>query len=98
MLEVLRSVAHLDLSRTLMVGDRMNTDIEFGKRGGLLTLMVLTGVSTRAEVSSGPAPPCARRVSRNARDFQAEAEAEDSLQRPHKILPSLADVVALLDG
>ena len=26
-----------------MVGDRLNTDIEFGKAGGLATLLVLTG-------------------------------------------------------
>ena len=28
-----------------MVGDRLNTDIEFGKAGGLSTLLVLTGSS-----------------------------------------------------
>ena len=27
-----------------MVGDRLNTDIEFGKSGGLATLLVLTGM------------------------------------------------------
>lgn len=27
-----------------MVGDRLNTDIEFGKAGGLATLLVLSGV------------------------------------------------------
>lgn len=27
-----------------MVGDRLNTDIEFGKAGGLATLLVLTGM------------------------------------------------------
>jgi ribonucleotide monophosphatase NagD (HAD superfamily) len=26
-----------------MVGDRLNTDIEFGKNGGLSTLLVMTG-------------------------------------------------------
>lgn len=35
---------------TLMIGDRLDTDIDGAKRAGLQTAMVLTGVSTRAEV------------------------------------------------
>ncbi len=43
MLDVIIAQNHLDRNRTCMVGDRLNTDIEFGKLGGLKTLLVLTG-------------------------------------------------------
>jgi 4-nitrophenyl phosphatase len=34
---------HLDVHRTCMVGDRLDTDIAFGQQGGLKTLLVLSG-------------------------------------------------------
>jgi glycerol-1-phosphatase len=46
--------AHRDGERSLVVGDRLDTDIEGGIAAGLPTLLVLTGVSTAREVLEAP--------------------------------------------
>jgi HAD superfamily hydrolase (TIGR01450 family) len=38
----------------LMIGDRLDTDIEGGRAAGMATLMVMTGVSTAADVLAAP--------------------------------------------
>lgn len=40
-----------------MVGDRLTTDIPFGVRNGILSIMVLTGEGTLAEVEKSPVKP-----------------------------------------
>lgn len=41
----------------VMIGDRLDTDILAGKRAGMLTVLVLTGVSTRDEIAYAEALP-----------------------------------------
>ena len=40
---------NIEASRACMVGDRLNADMLFGKRGDMNTLMVLSGASTKAD-------------------------------------------------
>ena len=40
-----------------MIGDRMDTDILCGLEAGLETILVLTGISTRAEAERYPYRP-----------------------------------------
>lgn len=42
---------------TAMVGDRLTTDIAGGQAAGLTTIMVLSGISTRAEAENGRIRP-----------------------------------------
>ena len=41
----------------VMVGDRLDTDIVAGERAGMLTVLVLTGVSTRDEIATASTLP-----------------------------------------
>jgi 4-nitrophenyl phosphatase len=44
-------------AEAVMVGDRLDTDVVAGRRAGMLTVLVLTGVSTRNEVPAAPVLP-----------------------------------------
>lgn len=47
----------VDAADTIMVGDRMDTDVVAGLESGLKTALVLTGVSTRADMERFPFRP-----------------------------------------
>ena len=46
-----------DAARVAMVGDRIASDIEGGRRAGLATILVLTGDTTREEAEAAEHPP-----------------------------------------
>jgi phosphoglycolate/pyridoxal phosphate phosphatase family enzyme len=55
MFEPLLHEKHLDRNETIMVGDRLNTDILFAKNIGARGVLVLTGVTTRDDAEAvGP--------------------------------------------
>jgi glycerol 3-phosphatase-2 len=75
------SVERTGAPRPLVVGDRLDTDIEGGVRGGADSLLVLTGVSTPADAILAPA---GQRPTYLARDL-------DGLLAPHPEVTQAAD-------
>uniref|UniRef100_A0A8C8S9H6 Chronophin n=1 Tax=Pelusios castaneus TaxID=367368 RepID=A0A8C8S9H6_9SAUR len=71
----------VDPSRTLMVGDRLETDILFGKNCGLTTVLTLTGVSRLEEAQAYMA---------------SDSPAAKDLV-PNYYVDSIADLIAGLD-
>ncbi|CAE7408051.1 PGLP2, partial [Symbiodinium natans] len=53
---------NVDVSKTLMVGDTLQTDIVFGNAAGMKTLLVLTGVTSKEELDEEPAPCAVRHL------------------------------------
>jgi len=52
LMELILATYHFDRSKTIMVGDRLDTDILFGKNSGVDSLMVLTGINTIEDAES----------------------------------------------
>ena len=63
---------------TVMIGDRLNTDIAGGKGAGLTTFMVLTGISQTADLPHSPIQP-----DHNFENLSAIAQALQNGRLPH---------------
>lgn len=85
--------------RALVVGDRLDTDIEGAVRAGMDSLLVLTGVSGPAELLSAPSR---RRPTHVADDLAGLFRPEEELRLPLKSSAAggwrLADDGVTLDG
>ncbi len=57
MFDLALEIAGTAAQETAMLGDRLDTDIDGAARAGLKTIMVLTGVSTRAEAERNAVKP-----------------------------------------
>jgi HAD superfamily hydrolase (TIGR01457 family) len=53
----LRRLGGLEPSQAAMIGDRLDTDVVGGRRAGLRTILVLTGVTTAEEARAATTPP-----------------------------------------
>lgn len=81
MFDVVMSKYNLNPKKTLMIGDRLDTDILFAGKSGLQSLLVLTGFSNLDDVKMK----------------QQSKLPSDKEQIPSYYLPSLADLTLLLN-
>lgn len=79
--DILMKTHSIDPERTLMIGDRCNTDILFGKNCGFKTLLVETGIHNEADV----------------RQWQNSDDEDLKRQVPDFILSSLTDLLKYME-
>ncbi|CAG8624242.1 5960_t:CDS:2 [Cetraspora pellucida] len=56
MMDCIAQKFKLNLERTCMIGDRLETDIQFGNNNGVTTLLVLTGIAAEKDILVDNAP------------------------------------------
>ncbi|RDB17376.1 4-nitrophenylphosphatase [Hypsizygus marmoreus] len=77
MLDCINAKVHYNPERTIMVGDRLNTDILFGQNGGLATLLVLTGIAVESDITGPNASPIVPNfITSSIADFRAAIDPQ----------------------
>lgn len=74
MFDVIQHSTKLDPARTLMIGDRLSTDIAFGRNHGMKSLLVFTGSCQRADLAAAKPESCP--------DYHCNSVADILLCRP----------------
>jgi NagD protein len=78
---------------TVMIGDRMDTDVVAGMEAGLETILVLTGITTAEQAERFPYRP--------SRIVGSVADLVDTIERPGRPAtgrPSIRRLVGAIEG
>ena len=67
--EAILTAAGVAASESVMVGDRLDTDIAVGRRAGAHTVLVLTGVTSPAQAQAAPPEWCPERIIGDLREL-----------------------------
>ena len=86
--EMLAAITGVPSAQTLFVGDRLSTDIAMGRAAGMVTALVLTGVTSAADLDRAKADAAGRSAGR--------APAAHSALPDH-VLADLGELSTLLD-
>jgi 4-nitrophenyl phosphatase len=81
--ETLATVTGIPASQTLFVGDRLSTDISMGHRAGMVTALVLTGVTSEADL--------------RRKRTGVGAEGAEATPLPDHVLADMSELPGLLD-
>lgn len=76
MFDCIKEETNIDCSRAIMIGDRLDTDILFGKNNNLQTLVVMTGVTSHQKLD----------------DIQQSSDPNVRKLIPHYYLESIAEL------
>jgi ribonucleotide monophosphatase NagD (HAD superfamily) len=91
--EILASITGTPSSETLFVGDRLDTDIAMGRAAGMITALVMTGVTSLADLEKARA----ENATGDTGSAKGETDAAGGAALPDYVLADLGELSALLD-